>query len=368
MAVKVSVIIPVFNAEKHLPQCLDSVLGQSLRDLEVICVDDGSTDGSPALLADYAARDGRVRVVTRARSTAGAARNAGLAVASGEYVGFVDADDFCDATLFEKAYGRACAESAELVLWRHSVHDARDGGTRPGRTFAETFRRETALLDYALAPWNRMVSRAFILREKLEFQDIPRANDVYFGCMTLMLAERVALLDEALYTYRVGTGTNLQATNARTPCTVVEAWTRLVSEWRARQIADVPARTVFSAAFASLAYTLESLSDVQAYGELWARVKAQQGPDGLFGDFDGEEIAGVRVREMWSDLRMSPDPVSYLVRQQRKTREQVSALWHACEQLKHELAACQKARVYNWREARRLEAELAALKSGEGER
>ncbi len=107
---KVSVVIPVWNTEQYLPACLDSVLNQTLRDLEVIAVNDGSTDGSARILADYAARDGRVRVLTQenrgltaARNAgAAAARNAGAAAARGEWIGFVDSDDTIQPDMFER--------------------------------------------------------------------------------------------------------------------------------------------------------------------------------------------------------------------------------------------------------------------------
>ena len=122
---EVSVIIPVYNVEKYLRACLDSVVNQTLRDIEVICVDDGSTDGSPAILAEYAAKDPRVKVLTQPKSNAGAARNAGMSIATGEYLGFVDADDWCELTLFEKAYGRAKEVNADLVFW---AYDQRQEG------------------------------------------------------------------------------------------------------------------------------------------------------------------------------------------------------------------------------------------------
>ena len=93
---KVSVIIPVYNAEKYLRQCLDSVVNQTLRDIEIICVDDGSTDGSIEILREYEQKDSRVKVLCQKNQYAGVARNNGLSHASGEYVFFMDSDDYCN--------------------------------------------------------------------------------------------------------------------------------------------------------------------------------------------------------------------------------------------------------------------------------
>ena len=91
---KVSIIIPVFNVELYLPQCLDSLLEQTLTDFELITVDDGSSDSSLDILMDYATKDNRITVISQNNNYAGVARNAGLTVASGKYVIFLDGDDF----------------------------------------------------------------------------------------------------------------------------------------------------------------------------------------------------------------------------------------------------------------------------------
>ena len=101
---KVSVIVPVHNTERYLRQCLDSLVRQTLREIEIICIDDGSSDGSLAILMDYAALDSRVRVIEQEGAGAGAARNVGLDVALGEYVIFLDSDDFFELCMLEEAY------------------------------------------------------------------------------------------------------------------------------------------------------------------------------------------------------------------------------------------------------------------------
>ncbi len=111
---KISLVIPVFNSEKYLPACLDSVLSQTHRDLEVICVDDGSSDGSARILADYAARDARVRVLTQENRGQAAARNAGAAAGEGEWVGFVDSDDTIQPDMFERLLENGVKYDADI--------------------------------------------------------------------------------------------------------------------------------------------------------------------------------------------------------------------------------------------------------------
>ena len=115
---RLSVIIPVYNAEPYLRRCLDSVLTQSCRDLEVICVDDGSTDGSAALCDAYAAADPRLRVIRQENLSAGAARNRGLAAATGEFVHFLDADDWLEPGLYDHGLGLMEKKRADVCLFQ----------------------------------------------------------------------------------------------------------------------------------------------------------------------------------------------------------------------------------------------------------
>ena len=113
---KVSVIIPVYNTEPYLRECLDSVINQTLRDIEIICVDDGSTDGSLAILREYQEKDSRVSVYMQPNLNAGAARNHGLRYAKGEYLSFLDSDDFFERNMLETAYEYAKRQNAEICI------------------------------------------------------------------------------------------------------------------------------------------------------------------------------------------------------------------------------------------------------------
>ena len=113
---KVSVIVPVYNAEKYLQECVDSILRQTLADLELILVDDGSTDSSPAICDRYAEQDARVKVIRQANAGLSAARNRGIEVAAGEWVAFVDSDDFVDKNMFEQMYLYAKNNKYDIVV------------------------------------------------------------------------------------------------------------------------------------------------------------------------------------------------------------------------------------------------------------
>ena len=113
--VKVSVIVPVYNMEAHLEKCLDSILSQTLAEIEIICVDDGSVDRSPEILHRYAGRDERIRIISKPNGGLVSARKAGTEAALGEYIGFVDSDDWIEPEMYARLYALASADGADMV-------------------------------------------------------------------------------------------------------------------------------------------------------------------------------------------------------------------------------------------------------------
>ena len=128
-SVKVSVIMAVYNAMPYLRKALDTVIGQSMRDIEIICVDDGSQDDSYQTLQEYAAKDTRITVLQHLEKTDGAAaaRNMGMDQAQGEYLSFLDADDFFEPDLLEKAYGKAKEADADVAVFDGFVFHNQSG-------------------------------------------------------------------------------------------------------------------------------------------------------------------------------------------------------------------------------------------------
>lgn len=118
--IKVSVIIPVFNASKHLSKTLDSISNQTLKELEIICIDDGSTDNSPEILKNYADKDKRLIIISQKNQGVSAARNAGLSIAKGKYIQFVDSDDILKSEAIQKSYKNAQETNADITLFCHN--------------------------------------------------------------------------------------------------------------------------------------------------------------------------------------------------------------------------------------------------------
>lgn len=114
---KISVIIPVYNVENYLRECLDSIINQTFKDIEIICVDDCSTDNSLDILNEYAQKDNRIKVFEQKENSGqGAARNFGISIAQGEYITFVDPDDYIESTMYEKMYNQAKTLNSEIVM------------------------------------------------------------------------------------------------------------------------------------------------------------------------------------------------------------------------------------------------------------
>ena len=230
---KVSVIIPVCNVEKYLCGCLDSVLGQTLKDIEVIAVDDGSTDGSVGILDGYAARDPRVRVIRQTNAGAGAARNTALEVATGEYLSFVDGDDWMDSRMLSAMFVAAVKGNADVAACGFFYYDESTGRDYrrvelcPGvcrAPFAPTDIRGNVFTALRIQTWNKLFLRSFVKRQELRFQDQPRVNDLAFVAECVALAERIVVIPDAYYHYRKNQGENLSSKIDLYPDMSVRAW------------------------------------------------------------------------------------------------------------------------------------------------
>lgn len=225
----VSVIIPVYNAEKYIEECLDSLLRQTYPDFEIICVDDGSTDRSLEILRRYGMQDSRISVLTQKNQYAGAARNAGMERAKGKYLLFLDADDFFCENMLEQAVCEAEENGTEILVFDAYIYD---GARKEVKTeswtvlsadiFGDGMKSSAEIADTLYlfttpSPWNKLFLREYIEKNTLRFQEIKRTNDLFFVFAALSCAGRIGVLRQKLLYYRTGNGLSLQGSAEDTP-------------------------------------------------------------------------------------------------------------------------------------------------------
>lgn len=229
MSATVSIIIPVYNAAFCLRETIDSVVGQTYRALEIICVDDGSTDGSAAILHEYAQRDERVRVIEQANAGAAAARNAGLDAATGEYLMMLDADDLYAPNMIEKMYGRARMGGCDIVICRSVEFDHETGSVVNSTGSAridqvplkECFTWEdmggyvfTAFLGW---PWDKFYRRSFVEQNRLRFPLLKNSEDLYFVFLSLVRAQGISFIEEPLIRHRLARAGSVSNSRVQDP-------------------------------------------------------------------------------------------------------------------------------------------------------
>lgn len=232
---KVSVIIPVYNVEVYLRQCLDSVVNQTLKDIEIICVDDGSTDGCAEILKEYATKDERIKILTQSNSGAGAARNAGLVSAKGKWLYFLDGDDFINEHCLLAAVRAGDALNPDFVVFQGEEVDDRFGGRTPMAYLKRVLPWADGCLHklvefgrnrfvtVGLAPWNKLVRKEVVDSFAIKFQEIRKSNDLAFTTELLARAKTFVALRDSLIGYRVNNPMSTQATNSADPLLFYDA-------------------------------------------------------------------------------------------------------------------------------------------------
>ncbi|HIU73272.1 MAG TPA: glycosyltransferase family 2 protein [Candidatus Aphodousia faecipullorum] len=206
---KISILIPCCNVEQYVGQCVESVLRQTLSDIEVICINDGSKDNTLSILYDFEKKDHRIRIINKSNSGYGDSMNRALALAKGEYVGIVESDDFVDEGMFQALYEVANREDAEIV---RSCYFEYKGGvdTYVGNDWVPKNRThnpnvETAAFLQAPAIWSAIYRRSWLEKEDIRFLPTPGASyqDTSFAFKCYACCERFHMLDRAFLHYRL---------------------------------------------------------------------------------------------------------------------------------------------------------------------
>lgn len=211
---KISIIIPIYNVEKYLKECLDSVVNQTLTDIEVICIDDSSPDKCGEIIDEYAKKDLRIKAIHKPNGGYGAACNLGLEKAIGEYVAIVEPDDFIELDMYEKLYELAKLHDVEIVkscfYENYDLPDykkiVKKNWSKKLQTPTEVFNAKTCSLFLSLHPsvWSCIYQRDFLDKNNIRFVEAKGAGwtDNPFQVQTMCLAQRIFYTDEAYYYWR----------------------------------------------------------------------------------------------------------------------------------------------------------------------
>lgn len=220
MSAKISVLVPVYNVEKSLDRCMKSILAQTFKDIEIIMVDDGSTDSSPAICDRYAEEYEFVKVIHKENEGLGPTRDRGVREASGEYIYHCDSDDWLKEDLLEKSYAAITRADADVCIFGYDIFTEENGEAKPyGNVHLSdglyTSHGEITKLfvdNYyngfiVMSAWNRLYKRSFIVDNELWFPALRRAQDMAYSMLLFDKLTKVVTLEEALYCYIIEPGT-----------------------------------------------------------------------------------------------------------------------------------------------------------------
>ena len=206
--IKISVIIPIYNTEKYIKECLNSIINQTLKEIEIICINDGSTDNSLKILEQYAQKDKRIIILNQENSGSAIARNKAINIAKGEYLSFIDSDDYVDLSYLEKLYNATNNSINEVVATVNVVLV----DEFYNKTYKNTYTQKSKLLDLieranmfikTSISCNKIYKTSFIKENNIHFPELNSVGqDLYFTLFSLLLAKQVNTINNTTYYYR----------------------------------------------------------------------------------------------------------------------------------------------------------------------
>jgi glycosyltransferase EpsH len=355
----VSVIVPVYNAQDYLQCCIDNVLGQTYGNIELICVDDGSTDASAQILEHARVSDSRVRVISQPNQGPGVARNTGIDAARGQYLLFVDADDYWRPMLVEHAVARAREFDADIVAFNYSVFNQRVGleydpdwtlvASRYPQDRAFDWREnpEPLFFTFENLPWNKLFKAQFIADNNIRYFDTYLTEDLMFSGSALVLAKKIATLDERLMIRREDIGTNIMAGKDNHPFDFINAFAAFREKMAARADFALLEPAYRYWAGSALTYNLLTLNEAATFeavfDELHASGLARMGLDGaaVKNPFDAQVIdhikAGRKVDALFFAARLKFDEAKLaqfrLGEMQQRSEKDIARVQHELDDM-----------------------------------
>lgn len=209
--IKISVIVPVFNAEKYLKMCLNSLVSQTLKNIEIICIDDGSTDNSLATLDKFKSKDDRIKIIKQKNYGVSMARNNGISEAQGEYIGFVDADDWVDKDFFEKLYNAAQKYNADIATAGYYRRGKILRSKKLNYKKEEKITNPTEKIKAVYIPkwnyiWNKIYKRESLLKIDIPFENGRYYEDMIWLVKVIYSLNSLVTVPNIFYHYRKNEG------------------------------------------------------------------------------------------------------------------------------------------------------------------
>ncbi|MDL2246076.1 glycosyltransferase [Methanobrevibacter sp. OttesenSCG-928-K11] len=216
---KVSVVVPVYNVEKYLNDCLDSLINQTLEDIEIICVNDGSTDNSLAILEKYQNKDNRIQIITRENGGLSAARNTGMEYTKGEYISFIDSDDWIELDTYEILYEFAKSKDLDILMFPFNFYNDDTGEIYQTQynslevidsSFDEKIFNykdvKKSLFKISHSAYNKIYKSSFLSNIDAHFEEGLNYEDIPFFFLTFLNTDKVSIIRKSLYLYRIRDG------------------------------------------------------------------------------------------------------------------------------------------------------------------
>lgn len=262
---KISVLVPIYNVEQYLPKCLDSLCDQTLKSIEIICINDGSTDASEAILDEYAKNHSNIVVINKKNSGYGDSMNRGLEAATGEYIGIVESDDFIDQNGFEKLYELAKKTDADIVKANYYYHSEDKDEIHEVVKNQKTNKATTISDDYNIlieepGIWSAIYRRDFLNENKIRFRTTPGASyqDTGFFFKTACAAKKIVYTKNAFLHYRTDNA-NSSVKSLEKVNYVVEEYADIEKFLEKCEVSDEVKYTIQAAKFGAFHWNLQRL-------------------------------------------------------------------------------------------------------------
>lgn len=205
---KLSIIVPVYNVEKYLQKCLESLIKQTLKDIEIICVNDGSMDNSLAILKEFASKDSRIKIIDNQHQGVAKTRNTGIEQTTGEYIGFVDSDDYIDIDFFEKLYNSATKSNSDIAIasiLKHkkffNIYNAKYTKEETAITIQDKIKLCEDKKHFFFYAWNKIYHSGFIKENNIKFSEGQIYEDVMFAIKALYYSNKIISVYGTKYHY-----------------------------------------------------------------------------------------------------------------------------------------------------------------------